>query len=285
MSRSIITAKFAWVLGLLIAAPAFDVTPAVANDGIKEIIERGVLRAGVRTTKKPFGYRDTSGNIVGIDPDLLKDIADRLGVKLEKIPVTGSNRMPFLQQGKIDIFSANMNDSLKRRKIVGALLPNSYAVGFNIMALKKDGFKKWEDLRGHSACTIQGSWYIKVLDQDYGIKAMTFKGGAEAFTAFEQGRCRVRIGNDMEIWFRIQDNPERYKDYEMPLDSFGYSPYAVAVPLDQKDKALGRFVAGVLTEWHQTGRFLEQWKKWGFPPSPWLEDMHEKFKDPLAPKM
>ncbi len=87
----------------------------------------------------------------------------------------------------------------------------------------------------------------------------------------------------MEIWFRLNDNPERYKDYEMPLKSIGFAPYAAAVSLDQKDKALGRFVAGVITEWHETGRFLKHWKKWNFPPSPWLEEMHEKLKDPLAP--
>ena len=196
---------------------------------------------------------------------------------------SSDSSMQFLKQGKIDVFSANMNDTLERRKVVGAILPNTYAVGSTVLSHKKDGFKTWEDVRGHTGCTIEGAWYNKLLDQEYGIKTMTYKGGSEAFTAFEQGRCRVRIGNDMEIWFRIHDNPERYKEYEMPLRSMGLKPYAAAVALDQKDKALGRFVAGVIAEWHETGQFLKRWKKWGFPRSHWLEEMHEKFKDPLAP--
>ena len=71
MIRKLIYSSLGGMLGLSVVAADLITTPAVANDGIKEIIERGVLRAGVRTTKKPFGYRDTSGNIVGIDPDFI----------------------------------------------------------------------------------------------------------------------------------------------------------------------------------------------------------------------
>jgi ABC-type amino acid transport substrate-binding protein len=44
----------------------------------------------------PFGFRDPSGNIVGFEPDLAKDVADRLGdgisidvMKGEVICITG----------------------------------------------------------------------------------------------------------------------------------------------------------------------------------------------------
>jgi len=54
MFRKLIYSSLGGMLGLSVVAAGLITTPAVANDGIKEIIERGVLRAGVRTTKKAF---------------------------------------------------------------------------------------------------------------------------------------------------------------------------------------------------------------------------------------
>ena len=267
--------------GCLLVVFSMQAAPVTANDGLKEIIDRGVLRAGVQVDKRPFGFRDPSGQIVGIDPDVLGVIAERIGVKIEFVAVIATNRMQFLQQGKIDIFSANMNDTVERRKIVGAVLPNSWPVGVGALTRKQDGFKAWKDLRGHTGCTIEGAWYNRLLDQDYGIKTVTFKGVSEAQTALDQGRCRAFVGNDMEIFFRLEESPGRYPDYEMVLPVVLVTPYAVAVALDQKDKALGTLVSGIMYEGHASGKFRLLWKKWGLPTSAWLDETYEKLKDPL----
>jgi len=284
MLRRKLLQGFLGILAISVAGMGWGIQSALANDGIFEIKKRGVLRAGTKADKRPFGFRDSSGKIVGMDPDFVQDLASRLGVKLEIVPVTTSNRMQFLQQGKVDVFSANMSDTATRRKVVGVVLPNPYSIGMGVLSPKKSGFKKWEDMRGQKACTLQGAWYIKMIDQKYGIKSVTFKGSTEAFAAFEDRRCDLRIGDDVELHMRKEDLKDRYKDFEMTVPSIGYVPLGVSVSLDQKDKAWGRFVAGVLTEWHQTGRFIATWKKWGLGTSGWLEEMHEKFKDPLAAK-
>ena len=48
---------------------------------------------------------------------------DRLQAKLELVPVLSSNRIEFLQQGKIDIVVATMSDTPERRKVVQAIDP------------------------------------------------------------------------------------------------------------------------------------------------------------------
>ena len=55
----------------------------------------GVLRVGTKADYRPFGCRAGSVNIVGLEPDFAVEIARRLGVKLELIPVAVSNRSPF----------------------------------------------------------------------------------------------------------------------------------------------------------------------------------------------
>ena len=84
---------------LAVSAVALTSGTALA-DVIDDIKAAGVLKVGVKADYKPYGYRDPSGSIVGIEPDLAKDVADKLGVKVEYVPVVSSNRMQFLEQGK-----------------------------------------------------------------------------------------------------------------------------------------------------------------------------------------
>src|SRR3954463_16651754 len=103
MHKVLLTAAAA-AMGLpLPAAPA----PAQTLEKIKQ---RGVLVVGSKADYKPFGFRDPSGAIVGFEPDIARLGAYRLGVKREMEPVVSSNRMQFLQQGKIDLMIATMND-------------------------------------------------------------------------------------------------------------------------------------------------------------------------------
>ena len=125
---------------------------------------------------KPFGFRDPSGAIVGFEPDIAKYVADKLGVKLEIEPVVSSNRMQFLQQGKIDLMIATMNDKPDRRQIVGIIEPLYYASGVNVLANKKAGLKTWEQLKGQKVCGIQGAWYNKPVAEKYGADFVVLQG-------------------------------------------------------------------------------------------------------------
>ena len=75
-------------------------------DELATIKQRGTLIVGVKADYPPFGLREPSGAIVGIEPSLAADVAKSLGVKLELVPVVAANRMQFLQQGKIDLMIA-----------------------------------------------------------------------------------------------------------------------------------------------------------------------------------
>ncbi|MXX16457.1 MAG: transporter substrate-binding domain-containing protein, partial [Gammaproteobacteria bacterium] len=96
------------------------------NDVWNKVMDRGKLVVGVKADYKPWGYRDESGNIVGMEVDMAQLVADAMGVELETIAVQSSNRMQFLEQGKIDMMIATMSDRPDRRKNVGITQPNKY---------------------------------------------------------------------------------------------------------------------------------------------------------------
>jgi polar amino acid transport system substrate-binding protein len=255
------------VLGML------GVTSARA-DVLSDIKSKGVLVVGTKADYRPFGFLDPSGKIVGFEPDLAADIAKRLGVKLELVPVVASNRIQFLQQGKIDLMIATMSDTPERRKIVDIVEPDYYASGTNVMAKKSEGLKSWEQLRGKKVCLIQGSFYNKELQEKYGIEGVAFPGTAEAYAALRNGNCIAFAYDDTAIVGEML-KPE-WSAYEMPLDSILVAPGGMAVK--QGEKGFADVLSKTITDWHKTG-FVEQLeKKYSIKSTKFAQDMHEKYK-------
>ena len=249
-------------------------TTVARADVLDDIKNKGTLVVGTKADYRPFGFLDPSGRIVGFEPDLAADVAKRLGVKLELLPVVASNRIQFLQQGKIDIMIATMSDTPERRKIVDIVDPSYYGSGTNILSPKSAGLKTWEALRGKKVCLIQGAFYNKELQEKYGVDGVAFPGTAEAYAALKNGNCVAFAYDDTAIVGEMQ-KPE-WSAYEMPLDSILFVPWGLAVK--QGEKGLADMLSKTVTEWHKTGFIQGLETKWGIKPTKFAQESRDKYK-------
>ena len=64
-----------------------SVSAACTNDVWNKVMERGKIVIGVKADYKPWGYRDDNGNLVGMEIDKAMDVADKMGVEVELVPV------------------------------------------------------------------------------------------------------------------------------------------------------------------------------------------------------
>ncbi len=244
------------------------------NDRFMKMLKRGTLIVGVKADYKPWGFRDSDGKLIGMEIDMAQDVADALGVDLKLIPVQSSNRMQFLQQGKIDLMIATMSDKLNRRKVVGIPTPNYYTSGTNVLA-KKGVVKSWADLKGKPVCGKQGAFYNKQVSQRYGAKIIAFVGNAEAKQALRDGKCVAWVYDDSSIMADLASG--QYDDYEMPMATEDDNPWGLAVPLDELDGIWGNFMSGMTVNWHASGRLIELEKKWGIQTTQFVIDMNKRF--------
>ncbi len=274
VSKYILRTACAGLLGLGVVALTADAASA-GNDRFKKVLKRGELVVGVKADYKPWGFRDPSGKLVGMEIDLAQDVADAMGVKLKLVPVQSSNRMQFLQQGKIDLMIATMSDRTDRRKIVGIVEPNYYTSGTNVLA-KKGAVKTWAELKGKPVCGKQGAFYNKVVSKRYGAKIVAFVGNAEAKQALKDGKCIAWVYDDSSIMADLASG--QYDNYAMPLKTEDDNPWGLAVPLKERDNIWGRFMAGMIYHWHASGRLAELEKKWGIQPTAYVSKMMAKFK-------
>ena len=196
------------------------------------------------------------------------------GVKLELVPVVASNRIQFLQQGKIDLMIATMSDTPDRRKVVDFIDPNYYGSGTNVLAPKSASIKTWDELNGKKVCLIQGAFYNKELQEKYGVDGVAFPGTAEVYTALKNGNCVAFAYDDTAIVGEML-KPE-WSAYEMPLDSILFVPWGIAVK--QGEKGFADMMAKTTDRMAQVRLHPGLEKKWGIKPTKFAQEMHAKYK-------
>ncbi len=263
-------------------AIAFSAVAAMAadqctNDTWNKVMKRGKLVVGVKADYKPWGYRASSGELVGMEIDMAKQVAATMGVEVELVPVQSSNRMQFLEQGKIDLMIATMSDRADRRKIVGIVGPNYYTSGTNLLAPKALKLNNWEQLRDKPVCGKQGAFYNQIVEKRYGAKVVAFTGNAEAKQALRDKKCIGFVYDDSSIMADLLSG--NWDDFEMPMPTEDDNPWGLAVPLAEHKCVFGQFMSGMTYNWHRDGTLIELEKKWGIQPTAFLENKKKESAD------
>tara|TARA_R100000750_G_scaffold6742_2_gene5103 strand:- start:3534 stop:4403 length:870 start_codon:yes stop_codon:yes gene_type:complete len=275
--KKLLAATTALATGLTgITASAQECT----NDAWNRIMSSGTLTVGVKADYKPWGYRNTDGELIGMEIDMAKDVAAKMGVDLELVAVQSSNRMQFLEQGKIDLMIATMSDRADRREIVGIVGPNYYTSGTNLLAPKALNFTEWEELRGRPVCGKQGAFYNQAVEERYGAEVVAFIGNAEAKQALRDKKCVGFVYDDSSIMADLASGD--WEDYAMPMPTEDDNPWALAVPKAEENCVFGRFMSGMQYNWHKDGTLVELEKKWGIQSTAYTASQHERFKDWLS---
>ena len=106
----------------------------------------GVLTMATNATFPP--YESYEGNdIVGIDADIAKAIADKLGLKLEIQDMEFNSIITAVQSGKADLGLAGMTVTDERKQSVD--FTDSYATGIQSVIVKEgSSIKSIDDLKG-----------------------------------------------------------------------------------------------------------------------------------------
>ncbi len=104
--------KSVMALGLLTGALAAQA------DQLDNVLQKGVLKVAVPQDFPPFGSVGTDLQPQGYDIDMAAYLADKLKVKLELVPVTSANRIPYLQTGKVDLVISSMGKNPDREKAI-----------------------------------------------------------------------------------------------------------------------------------------------------------------------
>jgi polar amino acid transport system substrate-binding protein len=271
---------------LAVFATGVSVIPASAGDALAKVSDRGKLAVCTNVNNPPLAYLEPSGKARGMHMELLEDLRLRLSKKLGKdiqtdlVPTLPANRVQFLQQGKCDMIFTSLTVTPEREKLVQFIEPYYYAAGAALFTRKGMKIAKWEDLKGKQVCSNQGSSWNLPLEQKFSANIVAFQSQQEVDQSLRDGRCIALVSDDSYLQSRlITDKDGHWKDYMIQeLVPFSEGPWGLAIQFG--DPQFKSYLSDVVTDWHATGRVIEEARKVGLKPSPLAQQMHAKFKKP-----
>ncbi len=119
-------------LGLLVAIMASPIAATANDNALDHIIKTGIVRVAVPDNFPPCGDlgADGKGKLQGYDVDAAAPIAAALSVKLELVPVSSTDRIPYLTDAKVDMVISSLGKDAAREKAIDfsiAYAPSSAA--------------------------------------------------------------------------------------------------------------------------------------------------------------
>lgn len=177
-------------------------------EALDDIVKAGVIKVAVPQDFPPFGSVGTDLKPQGYDIDVAQLIADRLKVKLELVPVTSANRLPYLQTKKVDLVISSLGKNAEREKAID--FTAAYAPFFSgVFGPAKSSVKAAADLKGKTIGVTRGALedleLTKIAPEGADIKR--FEDNNTTMTAFLSGQTELIATGNVVAAAIIARNP------------------------------------------------------------------------------
>ena len=228
-----------------------------ADTTMGKIQEKGEIRVGVKFDVPLFGFKNPqSGEVEGFDVDLAQLVADKLGVELKTVEAISDNRIPFLQDGTVDLVFSTMTITTDRDAEIDFSRPYYIAHG-RILTAKDSGIEDAEGLNGKKVCTALGSTYeglIPEIAPDAELNTVDAYG--DCFTLLQQGKTDALVTDDVILaGFLQQDDSLHIVGDDLTTD-----PYGAGVK--EGDTEFADFVSGIIEDTFEDGTWQELYDEW-----------------------
>jgi glutamate/aspartate transport system substrate-binding protein len=215
-------------------------------------------------------YLDAQKQPQGYSVDLCLRVADvlkselklqRLDVKF--VPVSSSNRIPALLDGKIDLECGSTTNTRDRQKEV-AFAYTTFVAGIKMLAKKSSGINSVEDLRGKPVVVTTGTTSEKMLktlndERVLKISIVESKDHGDSFKAVEDGRA-VAFPMDDVLLYGLISKAKNPDDFAVVGKYLSVEPYAIMLRRDEPQ--FEKLVNRALIDLFQSGEIRRLYAKW-----------------------
>lgn len=251
------------------AIAAYSMTPAIA-DTLDDVIDRGTLRCGVVLDFPPIGYRDANNEPAGFDVEYCKDLAKALGVEVELLPATWSERLPLIVTNRADVVIGSTSDALDRATTVGFSIP--YLVFLSQAVIGKDsGIETFEDLKGKRIAaaigTVQEGWFLEYA-KEWGTEDLYqgYQSENEVFLAVAQGKADAGLTTNTTVGPITAQYDTIIAGPILP-----FTADYVSIIGQRKDVSWLNYLSLFVSQQIRTGRYEELWVKYVGTEAPSLQ--------------
>ena len=215
--------KRLFTLGVLAAAFA-AATGAQAVSALDDVLKAKEIKIAIPTDFPPYGFVGTDLKPQGLDVEVANYIAAKLGVKVELLPVTTANRIPYLQTRKADLVISTLGKNAEREKVIDFTIAYS-PFYIAVFAPKSLALKSAADLAGKSISVTRGSVDDMELTKvaPAGTDLRRFEDNNSTISAFVSGQVQTVATSAQVAGAMMSKNPQLGTEYKFVLkDSPNY---------------------------------------------------------------
>lgn len=240
-----------------IAAIAATAALPASAQTVDELKKKGEINIGLLVDFPPYGTTNAQNQPDGYDADVARLLGKDWGVKVNLVPVTGPNRIPFLLTNKVDLLIASLAITPERAKQVQFSKPYSAAT-IVLLAPKKDNIKSAADLKPYKVGVARASTQDIAVTQiaPQGTEIRRFDDDASAMQALMSGQVDA-IGCSTTVAAQI--NKRAAGQYE---PKFTLKQQEMAIAMRPGQEALLKSVNDFVAKETASGELNKLYRKW-----------------------
>jgi len=231
---------------------------AQAQSALDNVLKTKTIRIAIPTDYPPYGSVDKNLKPQGLDIDMAELIAAKLGVKVELMPVTSANRIPYLQTNKADLVISTLGKNAEREKVID--FSSAYAPFFQgVFGPKNISIKSFADLAGKTVATTRGAMEDQELAKvaPASLEYRRFEDNSATIAAFVSGQTQIIAASGAVAAEMIAKNPQLNAEFKLLLKD---SPCFVGIA--KGEDALKAKVNEIIAGAKKDGTLDAMSKKW-----------------------
>lgn len=233
-----------------------------SNNLYNTIVNRDKIIVGISFDSKPFGFKDSDGQVKGFEADLAREIAKRLLGSPDKIifkNVSSQERIDLAKSGDVDMVISTITITPQRKKLID--FSNPYFVAGQAICVKKDTkIDSIYDLLNKKIIVIletTGERNIKQFLPNALIQG--YISNSDAINAFINGGGDAITTDDSLLQGLVIDN----SDYILLPKRLTKEPYGIAFKKSRHTTSLRNNINRIIGEINQDGTMDTIKTKWG----------------------
>ena len=251
------------LLGIIMGSMSFSLL-ACSKQEIKSVMDKDEITVGLDDAFAPMGFKNESGEIVGFDVDLAKEVGQRLDKEVIFQPIDWSMKESELNSGNIDFIWNGYTITEERKEKVDfseAYLNNKQV----IVTLATADINAKSDLAGKKVGAQSESSAIEAMEKDMelyesfnGGEAITFEDNNQALMDLEAGRIDAVVADEILVKYYIKLKGE--DKFKVLTEDFGSEEYGVGIR--KGDIETVEAVNNAFEEMKKDGKMSEISQKW-----------------------
>lgn len=229
-------------------------TKEEADSSDQEGASGKVYKIATDTTFAPFEFENDKGEMVGIDLDLLKAIAEDQGFEYELVVAGFSAATTGLEAGEYDAVIAGMSITDARKEKYDFSDPY-YDSGVGMAVNADSDIASYEDLKGKTVAAkigTEGCTFAESIADQYGFTIMQFEDSSSMYQDVLAGNSVACFEDYPVLGYEIS----RGTPFKMPLEMEHGNSYGFAVLKGQNAELLMMFDTG-LKNMKNSGKYDE----------------------------